>query len=139
MQYARPSVDNLINNLPSVLKSSRQFILWRLEQGEKKVPLKPGGSSWGSYKNPSGWRTLNDAIDLLDRGKAFGIGLVLPLEQDAISLPDFNLITGFIAVDADAKRSPTVRPYDLPEHLTTALRFRVWPGVAFTFGESTSP
>lgn len=32
MDYARPSVDDLINNLPCVLKSSRQFLPWNRER-----------------------------------------------------------------------------------------------------------
>jgi len=27
-QYVRPSVDNLINDLPEILKGSRQFLAW---------------------------------------------------------------------------------------------------------------
>jgi primase-polymerase (primpol)-like protein len=79
IQYTRPSVDNLINNVPDVLKSSHQFLSWNLERGAKKVPLKDDGSSWGSYKDRSCWRMFDAALDLVDRGKAFGLGLVLPV------------------------------------------------------------
>jgi hypothetical protein len=49
IQYTRPTVNNLINNLPDVLKSSRQFLSWKIERDGKKVPLKPDGRSWGNY------------------------------------------------------------------------------------------
>jgi hypothetical protein len=120
-QYARPSVDNLINNLPVVLKSSRQFLAWNEVDG-KKAPLKQDGTSWGNYRDPSSWRTFDDVIDLLDRGKAFGIGLALPSQKQADILADFNLITGLVASDGDAKRSPSTTPYQVPTHISDYIR-----------------
>jgi len=78
LQYARPSVDNLINNVPDIMKSSRQFLAWDVKAGSKKVPLNPGGKSWGNYQDPNCWRTFENTIDLLDQRNAFGIGLVIP-------------------------------------------------------------
>jgi primase-polymerase (primpol)-like protein len=63
--------------LPDELKASRQFLAWNLEAGGKKVPFKEDGSSWGNYQDANCWRTFENAIDLLDRRRAFGIGLVL--------------------------------------------------------------
>src|SRR6266404_6382323 len=103
-QFTRPSIHNLINNLPDTLKSCRQLLAWNLEAGGKKVPLKTDGSRWGSYKDTNCWMTFDQVIDLLDGGKAFGLGLVLPSQQQAHCLPAFNLIPGLVAVDADAKR-----------------------------------
>ena len=122
IQYARPSVDNLINNLPEVLKSSRQFLAWNVEAGRKKVPLRADGSAWGSYSDPNCWRTFDDVIELLSRGTAFGIGLVLPSQQAVDTLLEFNLIPGLLAIDADAKRSPIVKPYHVPENLCSYVR-----------------
>jgi len=96
IQYARPTVDNLINNLPRILKSSRQFVAWNVERGDKKVPLKSDGHSWGNYKDPKCWRTLDDALDLLDNGRAFGIGLALPSPEQIRALPEFNLVSNLI-------------------------------------------
>ena len=121
IHYTPPSVDNLVNNLPDVLKSSRQFLPWVPREG-KKVPLKANGNEWGNYNDPTGWRTFPEALDLLDRGKAFGVGLVLSSQQDAASLPDFNLITGIVAVDGDAKRSPVATPYNVPENISSYIR-----------------
>lgn len=123
MEYARPSVDNLINNLPSVLKSSRQFIGWKAEGDGRKVPLKPDGrSSWGNYMDPACWRTFEEAIDLVDRGRAFGIGLVLPSAKHVNTLPEFNLISGLVALDADAKRSPLASAYKIPANVSDVVR-----------------
>jgi hypothetical protein len=122
MLYTRPSVDNLINNLPDVLKSSRQFVPWNVERGQKKVPLKADGTSWGNYNDTNCWRTFDDAIDCLDRGRAFGIGLVLPPPHVAASFPEFNLISGLVAVDGDAKRSPNATPYNVPENISGYVR-----------------
>lgn len=123
MQYIRPSVDDLVECVPAVLRSSRQFLPWNLEAGGKKVPLKADGNSWGDRNDPNGWRTFTDAINLLDRNKAFGVGLVLPSVDEALSLPDFNLISGLVALDADAKHSPATRPYLLPAHLCRYAHF----------------
>jgi hypothetical protein len=122
MEYARPSVDNLINNLPCILKSSRQFLAWNLERGEKKVPIKPDGRPWGDYKDPTCWRTFNDALDLLDRRRAFGIGLVLPSPQQIKTLSGFNLIPELVAFDGDAKRSSMAARYSVPEHISDYVR-----------------
>jgi len=122
MQYARPSVDNLVNNLPSVLKSSRQFLAWKVERDGKKVPLKPDERSWGNYKDPACWRTFDDAIGLLDSGRAFGIGLTLPSPEQIKALPEFNLIGGLIAFDGDAKRSSMAAPYNVPAHISDCVR-----------------
>src|SRR5258707_1069579 len=122
IQYARPSVDNLINNLPDALKSCRQLIAWNLEAGSKKVPLKADGSRGGSYMDPNCWMGFYQVIDLLERGKAFGLGLVLPSQQQADSLPHFNLIPGLVAVDADAKRSSVATPYNVPEQISAYVR-----------------
>jgi primase-polymerase (primpol)-like protein len=113
IKYARPSVDNLINNLPGVLKSSRQFLAWAAAS-DKKIPLRQDGRSWGNYQDPSCWRTFDDVIELLDRNRAFGIGLVLPAPQQVHTLPDFNLIGGLVAFDGDAKRSSIATPYHVP-------------------------
>lgn len=117
IQHSPTSIDNLVNNLPDVLKASRQFVAWNPGRGEKKVPLKAGGSRGGNYNDPKCWRTFDDAIDLLERGRAFGVGLVLPSQQTADAFPGFNLITGLIAVDADAKRCATAIPYNVPENI----------------------
>jgi hypothetical protein len=122
MKYARPSVDDLINNVPCILKSSRQFLAWNLERGEKKVPLTPDGHSWGDYKDPNCWRTFNDALDLLDRRRAFGIGLVLPSPQQIKTLSGFNLIPGLVAFDGDAKRSSMSARYSVPAHISDYVR-----------------
>jgi hypothetical protein len=122
MDYARPSVDNLINNLPSVLKSSRQFLPWNKERDGKKVPLKLDGRPWGDFRDPKCWRTFNEAIDLLHSRRAFGIGLVLPSPEQIKALPEFNLIPGLVALDADAKRSSTAAPYNIPAHISDYVR-----------------
>jgi hypothetical protein len=122
IQYARPTVDNLVNNLPDVLKSSRQFLAWNLEAGGKKVPLKEDGSSWGNYQDANCWRTFENAIDLLGRRRAFGIGLVLPSPQQIKTLPEFNLVPGLIAFDGDAKRSSQATPYHVPTHISDYVR-----------------
>ena len=103
MEYARPSVDNLIKNLPNVLKSPRQFLARNLDAGGKKVPLKADGRSWGKDNDPECWETFNDALEVLDRRRAFGIGLVLPSPEQIKALPEFNLIAGLIAFDGDAR------------------------------------
>jgi hypothetical protein len=121
-QYERPTVDNLINNLPSVLKSSRQFVAWNPKAGGKKVPLDGYGHAWGNYQDPNCWRTFANAIDLLDRRRAFGIGLVLPSPQQVEALPAFNLIPDLIAFDGDAKRSPQASPYHVPTHISDYVR-----------------
>ena len=77
--FTPPSIENLINNLPEVLKSSRQFLPWNLEGGDKKVPLKENGKSWGDYHNPKCWRTFDEAIEMLDRRQALGIWIGAPL------------------------------------------------------------
>jgi hypothetical protein len=120
-QYERPTVDNLINNLPQVLKSSRQFLPWNVEGEGKKVPLKQDGTSWGNYNDPTCWRTFDNAVDLVDRGKAFGVGLVLASQHEAATLPEFNLIPGLIALDGDAKRSPAATPYNIPENIRSYI------------------
>jgi hypothetical protein len=122
IHYTPPSVDNLVNNLPGVLKSSRQFLTWNVEAGGKKVPLKKDGSSWGSYQDPNCWRTFGNAIDLLGQRRTFGIGLVLPTPQQIETLPEFNLIPGLLAIDADAKRSPSATPYNVPESIFGYVR-----------------
>jgi hypothetical protein len=122
IQYARPTVDNLINNLPDLLKSSRQFLAWNVEAGEKKVPLRADGGAWGNYQDPSCWITFDHAIDLLDRRRAFGIGLVLPSPQHIETLAGFNLIPGLIAFDGDAKRSSIATPYSVPDHISGYIR-----------------
>jgi hypothetical protein len=122
MDYARPCVDNLINNLPCVLKSPRQFLGWNHERDGKKVPLKADGSSWGNYRDPRCWRTFNQVIDLLDTRRAFGIGLVLPSPDQIKELPEFNLIPGLVAFDADAKRSSKAAPYNIPAHISDYVR-----------------
>ena len=122
MEYARPSVDNLINNLPSVLKPLDQFPLWNEERGGKKVPLKPDGTSWGNPQDPKCWRSFNDALDLLDRRRACGIGLVLPSPEQIKALPQLNLIGGLIAFDGDAKRSSLATPYKVPAHISDYVR-----------------
>ena len=108
--FTPPSVENLINNLPEILKSSRQFLPWNLEKGDKKVPLKENRKSWGDYRNPKCWRTFDEAIEMLDRRQALGIGLVLPSQEHADMHPDFHLITGLVAIDGDAKRSTAANP-----------------------------
>jgi hypothetical protein len=122
MEYTRPSVENLINNLPSVLKSSRQFLPWNLERDEKKVPLKSDGRPWGNFKDPKCWRTFHEALDLLDRHQAFGIGLVLPSSEQIEALPKFNLIEGLVAFDGDAKRSSIASSYNVPAHISDYVR-----------------
>ena len=121
-EYERPTVDNLINNLPSVLKSSRQFVCWNIERRDKKVPLQSDGRSWGNYNDPKCWRTFDDALALLDNGRAFGIGLALPSPEQIKTLPDFNLIAGLVAFDADAKRSSTAAPFKVPVHISEYVR-----------------
>jgi len=122
IQYARPTVDNLINNLPRILKSSRQFVAWNVERGDKKVPLKSDGHSWGNYKDPKCWRTLDDALDLLDNGRAFGIGLALPSPEQIRALPEFNLVSNLVAFDGDAKRCALAAPFKVPKHISEYVR-----------------
>jgi hypothetical protein len=122
IEYARPSVDNLINNLPDILKSSRQYLVWDVEAGGKKVPLKPDGRSWGNYQDPNCWRTFGTAIDLLDRRRAFGIGLVIPSPQQVETLLEFNLVADLVAFDGDAKRSSVAAAYQVPTHISSYIR-----------------
>jgi len=119
-QYARPSADNLINNLPDILKSSRQFLAWNEVDG-KKVPHTPDGR-WGNYQDPNCWRTFDDTIDLLDQRRAFGIGLVIPSPQQVETLPEFNLVAGLVAFDGDGKRSPIATAYQVPNHISNYIR-----------------
>ena len=120
--FARASVDNLVNNVPDSLKAARQFVVWDLKSGRKKVPRKPNGSAWGNYRDPQCWRTFNDAVEMVDRCKAFGIGLVLASDQEAVSLPHFNLIPGLVALDGDAKQSESARPLQVPENIFRYMR-----------------
>jgi hypothetical protein len=123
IQYIRPTVDNLINNLPDVLKSSRQFVAWNPKAGGKKVPLDGDGHSWGNYQDPKCWRTFADALDLLDKGRAFGIGLALPSQEQIRALPEFNLVSGLVAFDGDAKRCALAAPFKVPAHISEYVRF----------------
>lgn len=120
-QYERPTVDNLIDNLPSVLKSSRQFVAWNPKAG-KKVPLDGDGHSWGNYKDPKCWRTFDDALALLDNGRAFGVGLALPSPEQIRALPEFNLVSGLVAFDGDAKGCALAAPYKVPAHISEYVR-----------------
>jgi hypothetical protein len=122
IQFTRPTVDNLINNLPDVLKSSRQFLAWNVEADGKKVPLKEDVSSWGNYQDATCWRTFNDALDLLKSRRAFGIGLVLPSPEQIKALPEFKLVASLVAFDGDAKRSLQATPYHVPTHISDYVR-----------------
>src|ERR1035438_934089 len=121
-QYERPTVDNLIHNLPSALKSSRQFLPWNVELGDKKVPLKSDGHSWGNYKDPTCWRTFDDVLDLIDNGRAFGIGLALPSLEQIRALPEFNLVSSLVAFDGDAKGCAQAAPFKVPAHISEYVR-----------------
>jgi hypothetical protein len=120
--YKRPTVDDLINNVPSVLKSSRQFVAWNPKAGGKKVPLDGDGQSWGNYKDPTCWRTFDDALDLIEDGRAFGIGLALPSPEQIRALPEFNLVSGLVAFDGDAKRCAQAAPFKVPAHISEYVR-----------------
>ena len=94
-KFFPPLISDLEANIPAILKSSRQFIPWRLEHEDRKVPLKPDGSSWGNYKDPKCWRTFDETMDLIRQGRAFGMGLALPSQKQIEALPEFNLIGAY--------------------------------------------
>jgi len=121
-QYERPTVDNLINNLPSVLKSSRQFVAWNPKADGKKVPLDGDGHSWGDYNDPTCWRTFGDVLDRIDNGHASGIALALPSPEQIRALPEFNLVSSLVAFDGDAKRCVPAAPFNVSAHLSEYVR-----------------
>lgn len=120
IKYTPPSVDNLVNNLPDVLKQARQFLSW-VPRGEKKIPVTRDGKPV-DCNDPNAWMIFPEVIELRERGKTFGIGLALPSRRDAGRLHDFKLIPDLIALDCDAKRSPLAAPNKVPEKIRTIVR-----------------
>lgn len=121
-EFVPPVPENLRRNLPIEIRESRQFTAWQLKGNGKKIPLAADGRSFGDYQDPHCWKTLDEAIRLVERQKAFGVGLVIASPEQAQANPGFNLVTGLIAVDADAKRSPDVIALHIPEHLVQPVR-----------------
>src|SRR3954454_1468159 len=112
MHLAPSDVDALVHNIPAVLRGARQFLPWRSDARGKKIPLRPNGTN-ANYKNPSDWLQVEQALELIATGPALGVGLALP-EQ---SIDGYNLVTGLVAIDLDAKRRDGVEPLHVPEAL----------------------
>jgi len=86
--------------IPTELKSLRQWVLWRSETREgqakpTKVPYCPQGPNQkASVDKPETWATYEQAISVFRKGKGDGIGFVFT-EQDP-----------FVGVDLDDCRDP---------------------------------
>ena len=88
--------------IPSELRELTQWVVWRWEP-----PKNPGGkptkppypaasprrSAHASNQNPADWATLEDAVAVVEAGKADGIGLALTADL------------GIVGVDLDAELS----------------------------------
>src|ERR1039458_6412680 len=121
IHLTRPVVANLVRNLPDELRTSRQFLNWNATRDGKKIPLAPDGS-WGNASDPKCWRRFDDAVELVEQGKAFGLGMVIVPGERAAELLEYNLVTGLVAIDADAKRCSHASPFNIPENIAQPVR-----------------
>jgi hypothetical protein len=117
MQLIPPDIDALIRHTPEVLRQGRQFLVWKSNEHGKKIPIRPDGVK-ANYNNPATWLRFADAVELIRAGVAFGLGLALPIP----ALTGYDLVTGLVAVDLDAKNVPGISENHLPAELLAIAR-----------------
>ncbi|MCP4902100.1 MAG: DNA primase [bacterium] len=63
-----------LDNIPDELKRTRHWVLWRMENGDRKTPKQINGTN-ASTKHPDTWATFDDVVEAFDTTYS-GIGYV---------------------------------------------------------------
>ena len=80
-----PAVEIRPDGVPESLRLERRFVAWswewRADRGGSgkwtKPPLRPDGTGYAKSDDPATWGTFGDALALVERGRADGVGFVL--------------------------------------------------------------
>jgi putative DNA primase/helicase len=93
--FERKDLSALLENLPSELQSSKQWVVWKLQKREgnlTKVPYNALTRGAASSTDSATWATLQEALTAYSTGRYNGIGFVFA--------------DGFCGVDLDKCRNP---------------------------------
>jgi putative DNA primase/helicase len=93
----RLNTEELLDNIPEELRRRHQWVAWKLEErGGKptKVPYIAGGVGKASSTDLTTWRTFEEAVEDVKKGRRDGVGFV------------FSSGDPFAGVDLDDCRDP---------------------------------
>jgi putative DNA primase/helicase len=96
-QAERLNTEELLENIPEALRRRPQWVTWKLEErGGKatKVPYIAGGVGRASSTDLMTWRTFEEAVEDVRKGRRDGVGFV------------FCSADPFVGVDLDDCRDP---------------------------------
>ncbi len=85
--------EELLDNIPEELRRRRQWVTWKLEE-RGKVPYIAGGVGKASSTDLTTWRTFEEAVEDVKKGRRDGVGFV------------FSSGDPFAGVDLDKCRNP---------------------------------
>ncbi len=83
----------MLDNIPEEMRRRRQWVTWKLEE-RGKVPYIAGGVGKASSTDLTTWRTFEEAVEDVKKGRRDGVGFV------------FSSGDPFAGVDLDKCRNP---------------------------------
>ncbi len=92
-QAGRLNTEELLDNIPEEMRRRRQWVTWKLEE-RGKVPYIAGGVGKASSTDLTTWRTFEEAVEDVKKGRRDGVGFV------------FSSGDPFAGVDLDKCRNP---------------------------------
>jgi putative DNA primase/helicase len=92
-QAERLNSEELLDNIPEEMRRRRQWVTWKLEE-RGKVPYIAGGVGKASSTDLTTWRTFEEAVEDVKKGRRDGVGFV------------FSSGDPFAGVDLDKCRNP---------------------------------
>jgi putative DNA primase/helicase len=90
-------ITELLENIPTAMKSYRHWVCWRLEERDDKltkIPYDPLTARHASSTDSRTWRSFDEAVAALEVGEYDGIGFV------------FSSGDPFTGIDLDKCRNP---------------------------------
>ncbi len=74
-QAERLNTEELLDNIPEEMRRRRQWVTWKLEE-RGKVPYIAGGVGKASSTDLTTWRTFEEAVEDVKKGRRDGVGFV---------------------------------------------------------------
>lgn len=96
-QNTANDTENLLDNIPESLRRRPQWVTWKLEERDgraTKIPYIAGGVGRASSTDLMTWRTFEEAVEDVRKGRRDGVGFV------------FCSADPFVGVDLDGCRDP---------------------------------
>lgn len=75
-----------IDTIPTFLRDTPRWLLWKYDKDDRKIPLNPNGSGYASSTNPATWAPFFVAMQQYSAQKTDGIGFVFTEEDNVVGI-----------------------------------------------------